>query len=166
MDYEYYMKQALRLAEKALAAKEFPVGCVLVYEDRIIAEGFRRHSTGRFSNEIDHAEITALRKLSGSLQDMDASRITVFSTMEPCLMCFGCILINGIGKIVYGYEDAMGGATSCDLSALGSLYRDRSITIVPNILREESLDLFKRFFREPENSYWKESLLARYTLNQ
>ncbi len=166
MNYEYYMKQALILAEKALVAKEFPVGCIVVYDNRIVAEGFRQNSTGSRSNEMDHAEIIALRHLSPSLRGIDKSRITVFTTMEPCLMCFGCLLINGIHNIVYAYEDSMGGATSCDLSTLGPLYRHRKVNIVPNILRQESLALFKAFFKDPENDYWKNSLLAEYTLEQ
>lgn len=81
-------------------------------------------------------------------------------------MCFGALLIHGIGRIVYAYEDAMGGATHCDRSAFAPLYQNMPVTIVPHVLRNESLLLFQRFFSAPENRYLKDSLLAQYTLAQ
>ena len=81
-------------------------------------------------------------------------------------MCLGALILNGIGKVVYAYEDIMGGGTGCDVTKLSPLYSEQSISIVSNILRQESLELFKAFFRNPENAYWRNSLLAGYTLKQ
>ena len=92
--------------------------------------------------------------------------LTLYCTMEPCLMCFGATLLSGIKRIVYAYEDVMGGGTRCDLSGLPILYKDTNVTIVPHVLRRQSLELFKAFFLKPENNYWKNSLLAEYTLAQ
>jgi len=148
----------------ALEAGEFPVGCILVHEDKILVTGARRFSRGSNRNEIDHAEIVALRRLSKLGDAIDPSRITAFSTMEPCLMCYSALILAGIGSIVYAYEDVMGGGTGCDLSRLTPLYRDSSSKVVPGILRAESLKLFKAFFSNPESDYFKQSLLAEYTL--
>lgn len=164
--HEYFMKIALILAEKALAMREFPVGCIIVVEDRIMAEGKRSRSFGKGSNEIDHAEIHALRDFSNLQGNFDKDKITLYSTLEPCLMCYGAILISGIGKIVYAYEDAMGGGTGCNLKSLAPLYRQTPVSITKNILRNESLALFGEFFNHPENQYLKDSFLARYTLDQ
>jgi len=160
------MKAALKEAEKALLSGEFPVGCVVVYKNRIVATGSRSDTTGRTANEINHAEMVALGRLSGLNESLDSRSMTLYSTMEPCLMCFGAILINGIGKIVYAYEDIMGGGTKCDLNRLPQLYSDRNISIISHVLRKESLSLFQIFFSNPENLYWKGSLLAEYTLRQ
>ena len=92
--------------------------------------------------------------------------LTLFCTMQPCLMCFGAIQLSGIKRIVYAYEDVMGGGTSCDISKLAVLYKHRQMVVVSNILRKESLKLFKTFFQNPSNAYWRGSLLAEYTLNQ
>jgi len=165
-EHEYFMAKAVEQARNALAANEFPVGCVIVYEGEIIASGFRKGSADDIPNEIDHAEIIAIRNLGKIGQIIDRSRASLYSTMEPCLMCFAAILLSGIGEIVYAYEDAMGGGTNCDLSRLSPLYRNRRIRIVPNVLRNESLKLFKAFFANPKNPYWKGSLLAEYTLSQ
>jgi tRNA(adenine34) deaminase len=166
MNDAYYMKKALDLAGQALARGEFPVGCVLVYENEIVASGQRTHSTGSAPNETDHAEINALRQFSRHTTRLNAEKVALYCTLEPCLMCFGAILINGIGKIVYAFEDAMGGATRMDLSSLPPFYRDQRIKITPHVLRKESLGLFAAYFQNPENAYWKDSPLARYTLQQ
>ena len=164
MDDEFYMRQALEQAEQALAAGEFPVGCVLVYQDKILETGARRGSIAGDRNEIDHAEIVALRRLSDLGDTVDHSQITAFSTMEPCLMCYSALILAGIGKIVYAYEDVMGGGTGCELSRLTPLYRDSPVKVMPGILRAESLKLFKEYFADPANDYLRQSLLAEYTL--
>ena len=166
MDYEYFMKKALDQARTALDAGEFPVGCVLVHQNRILATGARKGSMGNFPNEIDHAEMIALKCLADMDINTDKKEMVLFTTMEPCLMCLGALILGGISEVVYAYEDVMGGGTDCNLTGLRPLYRNQKISIVPHILRQQSLELFKAFFRNPENSYWKGSLLAKYTLRQ
>ena len=166
MTDEYFMKQALVQAENAFSAGEFPVGCVIADTRNILVTGSRLGTSGQHSNEIDHAEIVALRALYDKKAVESTSEMTLYCTMEPCLMCLGAILISGIHRIVYAYEDVMGGGTGCDLSDLPKLYKDANITIVPHVLRRQSLELFKTFFAKPENNYWKNSLLAEYTLAQ
>ena len=166
MDYEYFMTKALQQAETALAAGEFPVGCVMVHDDRIIVTGAREGSTGGCPNEVDHAEMVALRRLINHKSDINFKEVTLFSTLEPCLMCFGALMISNIGKIIFAYEDAMGGGTQCDLAQLTPLYQEKQISVVPNILRQKSLQLLKAFFSNPKNTYLKGTLLAEYTLRQ
>ena len=163
---EFFMHQALSLAQQALTAGEFPVGCILVFENRVVARGTRSGSTGGTANEIDHAEIHALRRFYALTPGCDPSGTTAFCTLEPCLMCFGALLIAGIGKIVYAYEDAMGGGTRCRLQDLPDLYATRRPVIVPNVLRNESLSLFQAFFSGAGATYLKGTLLAEYTLRQ
>ena len=168
MDYSFFMEQALEQAGKAFEQGQFPVGCVVVQDDQVIASGARAGTSGNLSffSEIDHAEIRALKALESSDVRFAPERAVLFCTMEPCLMCLGAIVLSGIGEIVYAYEDVMGGGTRCNLTKLTPLYRNHRISIVPNVLRNESLKLFKDYFSNPENSYWRGSLLARYTLNQ
>ena len=166
MDYRYFMGKALIQARKALSVGEFPVGCVIVNGEKILATGYRKGTSGNFPNEIDHAEIIALKQLTDLKIDTGKNRVVLFTTMEPCMMCLGAMILSGINEIVYAYEDIMGGGTSCDLTKLAPLYKDSGISIVPNILRKESLKLFKEFFKNPKNAYWRESLLAEYTLSQ
>ena len=166
MKYEHFMAAALEQAETAFHAGEFPVGCILVYKDRILASGRRTGTAADEVNEVDHAEMVALRRLVLAGRDAAPAEIVLFSTLEPCLMCYGAAILSGIRTIVYAFEDVMGGGTGCDLTQLSPLYRNADISIIPHVRRAESVQLLKAFFANPENIYWKESLLARYTLRQ
>lgn len=166
MNDTYFMEMALAEAESALAAGEFPVGCILVSGSTLLATGSRSGTLEERPNEVDHAEMMALRRLTQIEGQVDPAGITAYTTMEPCLMCFGALILNQIGRVVWAYEDVMGGGTACDRSTLPALYRESPIVVVPGVLRNRSLALFKRYFKNPENSYWRGSLLAQYTLGQ
>ncbi|MEW6259608.1 MAG: deaminase, partial [Thermodesulfobacteriota bacterium] len=135
--------------------------------DEIVATGRRVHSRGPVPSELDHAEIIALRDLEAavSISTESRSRLWLYSTLEPCLMCMGAALISGIRNIVYAYEDIMGGACRLSLHSLTPLYAHADVTIVSGVMRSESIALFQAFFRNPESDYWKDSLLAQYTLS-
>jgi tRNA(adenine34) deaminase len=164
--HQLFMRDALKEASMALDQKEFPVGCVLVRQDHIIARGRRTNSRGQGLLELEHAEIAALRSLDDTGKHMPMNEVIAYTTMEPCLMCFATLLLNGIRHFVYAYEDVMGGGTNLPLDRLSPLYRDMSVTIEAGVLRSHSLEMVKRFFSQPDNAYWQESLLARYTLEQ
>ncbi len=161
---EQFMHQALDEARLALDAGEFPVGCVLVLDDHVVGRGHRRNSGGALSNEIDHAEVVTLQRLLTDHPGIDCSRVTAYCTMEPCLMCYAAMLLSGIRRFVWAYEDVMGGGTSLALQGLSPLYKDMEVALVPGVLRRESLTLFGRFFQN--YSYWQGSRLADYTLEQ
>jgi tRNA(adenine34) deaminase len=163
---ERFMGEALAEAAKALAQGEFPVGCVMVHRDRVLARGSRTGTAGRDRNELDHAEMRALRQLSQAAVAFEPADLTVYCTLEPCLMCFSAIILAGIGNLAYAYEDVMGGGTACDRSQLTPLYRESRIGVRAGIRRAESLSLFKSFFSDPHQEYWRGSLLAEYTLGQ
>ncbi len=166
MDDEYFMNKALDQAKSALASGEFPVGCAMVLGDDILVTGARQGTTEDSINEVDHAEMMALRKLDHLDQKVKMQKVTAFCTLEPCLMCFGALIISGIGRIVYAFEDAMGGGTRCDRAHLPPLYRESQIEIKSGILRNESLKLLKSYFAQPENTYLKDTFLAAYILDQ
>ncbi len=164
--HQTFMRLALSEAEQALAANEFPVGCVIVHHGEVVARGHRTNSRTGTANELDHAEVAALRELLSARPEIDRPGLTVYSTMEPCLMCYATLLLNGVRTIAWAYEDAMGGGTGLDLDSLPPLYREMRPTLIGGVLRAESLALFQRFFLNPDNDYWQGSLLADYTLRQ
>jgi tRNA(adenine34) deaminase len=165
MNHHFFMKKALEQAEKALVAGEFPVGCIVAMQNRILVASSRTGTKAGSTNEIDHAELVALRRLT-QLEKNTNTKTILYCTLEPCLMCFGAIILSGIDEVVYAYEDVMGGGTQCNLRQLSPLYTRTRISIVPNILRRESLKLFKTYFSNPASHYWQGSLLAKYTLSQ
>jgi tRNA(adenine34) deaminase len=166
MDYDHFMGEALKEAQKTLARGEFPVGCVMVYRDRIVARSARKGTRGSGRNELDHAEMVALGQLAHLNEELEPAGVTAFCTMEPCLMCFSALILAGIGAVVFAYEDVMGGGTDCDRSQMKALYRDSPIVVRPHVRRSESLALFQKFFADPANRYWQGSLLAEYTLGR
>jgi tRNA(adenine34) deaminase len=159
-----FMKKALDCATAALNRGDFPVGCVITYDNHIISSGERTVSEGKFSNELDHAEIHAISNLTAKkdVMNWDINQCTIYSSLEPCLMCFGAILNHKIPRIVYAFEDAMGGGTSLDRSHLPPLYASFDIEIVSGICRQESLLLFQTFFNNPNNRYLADSFFASY----
>lgn len=81
-------------------------------------------------------------------------------------MCFATMLVNGVRRFVYSYEDAMGGGTNLPLQKLSPLYRGMNVLVVGGVLRANSLALFQKFFSSPDCEYLQSTLLATYTLNQ
>lgn len=162
--HETYMRLALAEAEKALDRREFPVGCIIADNEGVICSGSRNKSIE--NNELEHAEITALRKLYTKHQQRISSELVVYSTMEPCLMCYSTLIVNSIRTVVYSYEDVMGGGTGLDLNSLPPLYSSMEIKVISHVLRQDSLRLFHRFFADKENRYLQGTLLARYTCKQ
>ncbi len=162
--HEGFMEKALCYARDALREGEFPVGCVLVSGGEIVACGRRRKSMQ--NNEMEHAEIIALRELYARFPAGLPPDLLIYSTMEPCLMCFSTLILNGVRTIVYGYEDIMGGACSLDLSTLAPLYRDMTVSVVPSVQRQRCLALFQQFFRTTDSAYLAGSLLCDHTLAQ
>ena len=116
-----FMMAALDLANTALENGDFPVGCVIADGDSVIARGWRTGTAEGMANEIDHAELNTLRSLYAKAPDIDRSQLTIYCTMEPCLMCFSAIMLSGIGRVVYAYEDVMGGGTGCNRCGLAPL---------------------------------------------
>jgi tRNA(adenine34) deaminase len=95
---------------------------------------------------------------------LDLGTVTVYSTLEPCLMCYTTMLLSGIRRFVWAYEDVMGGGANLPLYMLNTLYAQMKVHLLDRVLRDESVQLFQEFFQT--GSYWQESLLARYTLAQ
>lgn len=164
-EHRHFMKLALQEAETALAGGDFPVGCVIEYQGRVVASGHRANSSAVI-NELDHAEMVALRSLLTGGNTIPLHQVTIYSTMETCLMCYATLLVNGVRRFVYAYEDVMGGGTNLPLARLAPLYREIAPMVLGSVLRSSSLSLFQRFFANPDCRYLAGTLLAEYTLAQ
>jgi len=156
------MQLALDEAREALNAGEFPVGCVLTAGGVVLASGRRHHSGAGHPNELDHAEMVALRALWERQAGPAPAGLTVYSTLEPCLMCYGALLLAGVRRIVFGYEDVMGGGLAVHLAGLPPLYAAMAVEHVAGVRRAECKALFREFFQN--HAYWQGSLLARHAM--
>ena len=97
---ERFMREAKKQAMKAYALREVPIGCVIVYEGKIIARGYNRRNTDK--NTVSHAEINAIRKASKKLGDWRLEGCTLYVTLEPCQMCAGAIIQARVDRVVIG----------------------------------------------------------------
>ena len=97
---EKYMREAIRQAKKAYAIGEVPIGCVIVYQDKIIGRGYNRRTVDK--NTLSHAELTAIRKASRKMGDWRLEGCTLYVTLEPCQMCSGAIVQSRMDRVVIG----------------------------------------------------------------
>ena len=142
---EHYMKEAIRQAKKAAALKEVPIGCVIVYDGRIIARGYNRRTVDK--NVLAHAEIIAMRKACRILGDWRLEDCTMYVTLEPCPMCAGAIVQARIPKVVIGCMNPKAG---CAGSVLDMLHEDgfnHQVETKVGLLGEECSQMLKDFFK-------------------
>ena len=141
----FFMKKALKEAEKAYYKGEVPVGAVIVKDGKIISRGYNLKETKK--NTLKHAEIIAIEKASKKLDAWRLEECDIYVTMEPCPMCMGAIINSRIRKIYYGIPDLKAGACGSVIDL--TTYKFNHIpTYEKNVLGEESKELLQRFFRE------------------
>ncbi len=136
---EYFMKEALKEAQKAFERDEVPVGAVIVNQDRIIA---RAHNmTQQLQDVTAHAEMIAITSASNYLGAKYLVDCTLFVTLEPCVMCAAALKWAQLDRIVFGAPDPREGFSSLKQSILHV-----KTEVVPGILEEPSAHLLKQFF--------------------
>ena len=135
---EKFMKAALAQAKKAAAIDEVPIGCVIVYEGKIIARGYNKRNKEK--NTVSHAEMNAIRKASKYLGDWRLEGCTMYITLEPCPMC--------AGAIVQARVDAKAGCAGSVLNVLQERRFNHQVELTKDVLHEECSSMLSGFFRE------------------
>lgn len=143
---EKYMRTAIKQAEKAGAIGEVPIGCVIVYEDKIIARGYNRRTVDK--NVLSHAEINAIRKACRKIGDWRLEGCTMYVTLEPCPMCAGAIVQARIPRVVIGCMNAKAGCAGSVLDMLHEEGFNHQVETETGVLGEECSQMMKEFFRE------------------
>ena len=142
---EKYMKEAIRQAKKAAALNEVPIGCVIVYEEKIIARGYNRRIVDK--NVLAHAEIAAIRKACKKIGDWRLEGCTMYVTLEPCPMCAGAIIQARIPKVVMGCMNPKAGCAGSVLDMLHQPGFNHQVETEAGLLGEECSGLLKNFFK-------------------
>ena len=145
-EQEKYMREAIRQAKKAWALDEVPIGCVIVFDGKIIARGYNRRNTDR--NTLSHAELNAIKKASKKLGDWRLDGCTMYVTLEPCQMCAGAIVQARIDEVVIGSMNPKAGCAGSVLNLLDIPQFNHQVKITRGILQEECSALLSDFFRE------------------
>jgi len=138
-DDEFYMKEALKEAQKAYDADEVPIGAVIVSRNQIIA---RAHNlTERLNDVTAHAEMQAFTSAANNIGGKYLNDCTLYVTLEPCVMCAGASYWTQISKIVYGAKDEKRGFSKCATKLLHP-----KTQLMGGIMEKESAALLKSFF--------------------
>ena len=140
------MKAALAQAKKAAAIDEVPIGCVIVYEGKIIARGYNKRNKEK--NTLSHAEMNAIRKASKYLGDWRLEGCTMYITLEPCPMCAGAIVQARIDKIVIGSMNPKAGCAGSVLNLLEMDGFNHKVEVERGVLEEECSTMLSGFFKE------------------
>ena len=137
------MKEAIRQAKKAWKIEEVPIGCVIVYQGKIIGRGYNRRTTDK--NPLAHAEISAIKKASKVMGDWRLEDCTLYVTLEPCPMCAGAILNARIARVWYGARDPAFGACGGVTNLFMEEFPNRP-ALVGGVLGEECRAELAKFF--------------------
>ena len=140
-----FMRAAIAQARKAEALDEVPIGCVIVYEGKIIARGYNRRNTDL--NTISHAEMNAIRKASKKLGDWRLEGCTIYITLEPCQMCSGAIVQSRIDRCVIGAMNPKAGCAGSVMNLLQVAQFNHQVEITRGVLEEECSSMLSSFFR-------------------
>lgn len=155
---EKYMKEAIKQAKKAWAIGEVPIGCVIVYENQIIARGYNRRKTDK--NTLAHAELTAIKRASKKLGDWRLEGCVMYVTLEPCQMCAGAVVQARIPKVVIGCMNPKAGCAGSILNLFQVPEFNHQVETVKGVLEEDCSNLLKNFFKDLRKRLKKEKQSA------
>jgi len=143
---EFFMKEALKQARIAFDQDEVPIGAVAVFKNQIIGRGYNR--TEKLQDATAHAEIIAITAAANALGTWRLNDVTVYSTVEPCIMCAGALVLARVKKIVFGARDEKFGGCGSVLNVIHEKKLNHQIEVTEGILKNESAALMKSFFEK------------------
>ena len=140
------MKLAIKQAKKAALLDEVPIGCIIVYNGKIIGRGYNRRNTDKTT--LGHAEITAIKKASRYMNDWRLEDCTIYVTLEPCQMCAGAIVQARIPRVVIGSMNSKAGCAGSIINLLNMPQFNHQAEVVRGVCDEECSTMLSTFFRE------------------
>lgn len=144
-DYEF-MQAALKHAQRAYQQDEVPVGCVIVRDHQVISYGYNLVETNK--SALCHAEMIAIEKAAKKIGDWRLEGCTLYTTLEPCSMCAGAILLSRIPEVVWSAPDLRHGANGSFVDLFLDSHPTHRPSVRHGLLEEESCALLKSFFAE------------------
>lgn len=144
--HEKYMDKAILQARRAYENGDVPIGCVIVYEEKIIARGFNKRNLKKTT--LAHAEILAIEQASKKLGDWRLEECTMYVTLEPCQMCAGAIVQARIPNVVIGCMNPKAGCAGSIINLLDMKQFNHRVNVIRGIRQQECSDMMKKFFRD------------------
>lgn len=143
--HEKYMKEAIKQAKKAEALDEVPIGCVIVYEGKIIARAYNRRNTDK--NTLAHAELAAIKKASKKLGDWRLEGCSLYVTLEPCQMCAGAIVQARITEVIMASMNPKAGCGGSILNLLEMEQFNHQVKVTRGVMEKECSRMLTDFFK-------------------
>lgn len=143
---EKFMKAAIAQAKKGAKIGEVPIGCVIVYEGKIIARGYNRRRTD--ASTLAHAEIIAIKKACRSLGDWRLEGCTMYVTLEPCQMCAGAIVQARMDRVVIGTMSPKSGCAGSIINLLNMEEFNHQVEITKGVCEKECSKMLSDFFSD------------------
>jgi tRNA(adenine34) deaminase len=143
---EHFMREALRMADKALKAEEVPVGAVVVCEGKIIARA--HNQTELLKDATAHAEMLALTAAEAAIGDWRLTDCDLYVTKEPCAMCAGALVHTRVRRVIFGCADPAGGAAGSVVNLLQVSSFNHQCEISFGVLQNECATILQDFFRK------------------
>jgi tRNA(adenine34) deaminase len=143
---EYFMRLALREAERSLDHDDVPVGCVIAHEGEVV--GAAPNERELRQDPTAHCEILALQEAARSLGTWRLLGSVCYVTLEPCAMCAGALVLARVERVVYGATDPKAGAAGSVLDVLGDPRLNHRPAVAGGLLAEESAALLRAFFAD------------------
>lgn len=140
-----YMMQALKLAKKAYAQGEIPIGALVVTQEGVVL-GKGYNLTEHRCSQSSHAEVRAIEQAGRKLGDWRLDGCTLYVTLQPCLMCLGLLCLSRITRLVYGARSPLFGY-DLDNEVLPCLYKKHIRGVTSGVMEEESKKLLEQFFK-------------------
>jgi tRNA(adenine34) deaminase len=144
MTDEAYMHMAIELAREADSMGEVPVGAIVVLNGRVIGRG--RNSPISTSDPTAHAEILALREAGAGTGNYRLEGSTIYSTIEPCVMCAGALVASRVSRLVFGARDLRFGGVRSKFRLADAPVLNHRVEIVEGVLGADCADLLQKFF--------------------
>jgi len=141
---EYFMRLALREAERALEHDDIPVGAIVVLDGEVVGTGHNEREVR--ADPTAHAELIALRDAARALGTWRVLESVLYVTLEPCAMCAGAIVLARVPRVVFGASDPKAGAAGSVLDVLGEPRLNHRPQVESGLLAEECADLLRSFF--------------------
>lgn len=143
---EKYMYEAIKLARRAAKLSDVPIGCVIIYNDTIIAKGYNRRNADK--STLSHAEIIAIKRAGKIIGDWRLEGCTMYVTLEPCPMCAGAIIQARIPRVVIGTMNPKAGCAGSVVNLLQMDGFNHKVDVTSGVLMEECRDMMQKFFKE------------------
>ena len=146
MQHEFFMKEAIKEARKALAAEDVPIGAVVVHNNKIV---------GRAHNQVEllkdptaHAEMLAITQAASTLTKEALQEASLYATLEPCVMCAGAMVLARIKEVFYAARDPKAGACGSVFNVVSDERLNHQVKVIHGLMEEEARELLQDFFKK------------------